>query len=178
MHRSFALVVLAACGSHAATMADGPTPAIDAPAPDAFAEVPHRAFPQVTSNGGQLLGSMRLVVVTAPGDPLAGQLAQFCQTLVTSQWWTRVTSAYGVGAARGCVSLVGPAITAPATLDDTALTQYIASAVAAAANPPMPDGETMYLLYLPPGVQFAGNGTAATAGTTCRTARWATAGGW
>ena len=130
---------------------------IDA-SPDAAASVPHRGFPQVVSHGGHLLSSMRLVVITAPGDPLGTELAQFCQTLVTSQWWTRVTSAYGLGTPSGCVSLVGAAMASPATLDDTAMQQYIAGAIAAAPSPPQPDGQTMYLLYLPPGVQFAGNG--------------------
>jgi hypothetical protein len=135
-------------------MPDSPPPMADA-APDAPAVVPHRGFPQVTSHGGHLLSSMRLVVITASGDPLASDLAQYCQTLVTSQWWTRVTSAYGLGTPRGCVSLVGAAMTSPSTVDDTAMKQYIASTVGTTAAP---DGGTMYLLLLPPGVGFAGNG--------------------
>jgi hypothetical protein len=159
MHRPACvlLCVLAACSSPASVTPDGASGGDVALAPDAYSVVPHRAFPQVVNGGGHLLTSMRLVIVTAPGDPLAAQLGTFCSKLVTSQWWSTVTSEYALGAPRGCVHLVGGALASPATLDDMQMRQYIASAIDAAPSPPSPDGQTMYLLYLPPGVQFAGN---------------------
>jgi hypothetical protein len=147
------LVLACACSSSHPVTPDSP-PVFDAP-PDAFAEVPHRAFPQVAYGGGKLMTSMRLVVITAAGDPLETELGNYCNSLVASTWWSRVTGEYNLGAPRGCVHLVGAAMTSPSTLADAEMTQYIANTTAGSAAP---DGQTMYLLLLPPGVQFAGNG--------------------
>ena len=147
------LIMLAACSPHGEAALDAPdaeVPRIDAPA-----SVPHRAFPQVTFGGGRVLSSMRLVVITAAGDPLATELGQFCSAIVTSKYWSQVTAEYGLGAPRGCTHVVGAAITA-STMNDTQMKQYIANSIGAT----QPDGGTMYVLYLPPSVSFAG-------GTTC-----------
>jgi len=90
-------------------------------------------------------------VITASGDPLAPGLAKFCSSLVTSQYWSRVTTEYGLGAPRSCSHVVGAAMAA-GTVNYAQMHQYIASSIGAA----QPDGATMYLLILPPGVQFAG----------------------
>ena len=145
------LLAVACSTSHDAQRDAGDARLADTP-PDSYALVPHRPFPQLTFGGGHVLSSMRLVVVTATGDPLATKLGEFCSALVVSQWWTTVTSEYGLGTPRGCVHVVGAALASGTTLDDTQMQQYIASSVGANA----PDGGTMYLLYLPPGVVFSG----------------------
>src|SRR2546423_9512550 len=102
--RALVFLAVVACSSSHADQPDAPGAAIDAPAgPADAAGVAHRAFPQVTFGGGHLLTSMRLVVITAPSDTLASELAAFCTTLVTSQWWTTVAAPYGLGTPRGCV---------------------------------------------------------------------------
>src|SRR5215470_12560195 len=130
--RYLLVLALAACqGPHEAVdgAADGPADApVDAPAP-------HRGYPQIAYHGGHTMASMRLVVIVAPGDPLASQLFAACDALVAGTWWSAVTAEWGLGAPRGCVHVTGAAIAAPATLGDAALTQYIADAIAASPTP-------------------------------------------
>ena len=88
------LVLLVACSaSH--ELAPDAAP-IDASADAGL--IAHRSFPWVASHGGHTLTSMRLVVVTASGDPLASELDAFCHGLVGSHWWGEVTAEFGLGA--------------------------------------------------------------------------------
>jgi len=75
MRTSVILLVLAAChGSPGVSIDGGP----DAPPDTPPGEVPHRGLPQIAYHGGHVLSSMRLVVITAPADPLADQLFAAC----------------------------------------------------------------------------------------------------
>jgi hypothetical protein len=155
MRTYLTLLVLAAChGAPGVSVDGGPDTPPDTPP----GEVPHRGLPQIGYHGGHVLSSMRLVVITAPADPLADQLFAACDALVAGNYWSTVTSEWGLGPTRGCVHVTGAAIAAPAVLADAQMTQYIANAIAASSTPIDPDGQTMYLLYLPPRVGFAGNG--------------------
>ncbi len=152
MLRSLGLsVALAACASpHEAR----PDASPDAPADVALDAAPiHRGLAPITYQGGHTLASMRLVVIVAPQEPNATQLFAWCDTLVASQWWHTVTAEYGLGAPTGCVHVTGGPMAIPQTLTDAQMQAYVGNAIG--SQPP--DGETMYLLVLPPQVHFGGN---------------------
>jgi hypothetical protein len=126
-----------------------------------FATAPHRGFPTlVHASTAGLLSPMRLVVITASGDPLGNDLFAFGDAAVTSAWFSTVTKEYGVAPASAtAVHLTGaafPSGTMP--LDATAVSNYVQATLAATTtNPPSPDGKTLYLVYLPPGVDLLNN---------------------
>jgi hypothetical protein len=116
-----------------------------------FAMAPHPAWPQVPGSAMVVLRPMNLVTVVSTGDPNATDLFGFADALIASQWWQTIGKDYDLGVPSQSVHVLGPAITANPTSGD--MTAYIASAIAgesaAAAN-----GETMYVLYLPEGVDI------------------------
>lgn len=87
----------------------------------------------------------RIVVVAAANEDETSTLFDFCDALVGSQWLRNAGGEYGVAASQ-CLHVNGPAITAD--LDYAAMREYVAAAVAGVAPP---DGNTIYLLYLPRG---------------------------
>lgn len=124
-----------------------------------FVPAAHRGFPTLVraSTAGEL-SPMRLVVIVAAGDPLMNDLFAFADAAVTSQWFSSVTKEYGVAAPSGAVHLTGAAFAAGTMpLDSTAVANYVQATLTAATNPPNPDGKTLYLVYLPPGVDLANN---------------------
>lgn len=139
------------------------TPGVDAPGTDATRALAERSarhgFPLLQHAGDDgLLSPLRLVVVTAPGDPLANELDAFGDAVPTSNWFAAVTAEYGVAAPRPSEHLTGPPLPAGgAPLDRDAVESYVAAALAAASSPPAPDGDTLYLVYLPPGVDLEDN---------------------
>jgi hypothetical protein len=115
----------------------------------------HRPFPQVTYGGGRLLSHMRLVFVVAASDPDGATMFAFCDALVASNWWSTVAAPYNVDRPSGCVHLTGGDIPA-GVVTDAYMKSFIGTTVASAPSPPTPDGNTMYLLVLPPNVFFKG----------------------
>jgi hypothetical protein len=124
-----------------------------------FTPATHRGFPQLAhASAAGLLSPMRLVVIVAAGDPMASELDSFADAAVASAWFKSVTAEYGVVAPSGSVHLTGapfPAGTMP--LDADAVSTYVQQTLAAATNAPSPDGKTLYLVYLPPGVDLVDN---------------------
>jgi hypothetical protein len=116
---------------------------------------PHRPFPQVDTLDGSRLSPLRLVTIVAANEPQGSTLFDFSRALVSSAWWRQLSGEYHLGAASAAASLTGPAIMADVTDHD--VFEYIRSAVATAGGPP-PDGNTLYLLYLPAGVTVIGQG--------------------
>jgi hypothetical protein len=119
--------------------------------PDAspFVPAPHPAWPQVPSNQGRILKPMKLVTVVSAGDTLANQLFAFSDALIVSNWWQAAGKDYGLGNAGQSIHVTGPAITQNPS--GNAMRSYITNAIqgnGAAA----PDGNTMYILYLPSGI--------------------------
>ena len=124
-----------------------------------FATAPHRNFPSLArASSGGILSPMRLVVITAAGDSSGDDLATFGDAAVKSRWFSTVTAEYGVAAPSGSVHLVGAAFAAgTAPLGATQVSTYVQQTLAATTNPPAPDGKTLYLVYLPTGVDLIGN---------------------
>jgi hypothetical protein len=147
-------------GSHhdAASSADGGDAAaphdaapVDVYEAGPFVPASHPAWPQVPANSGEVLHPMKLVTVVSSGDSQASDFFAFGDALIASQWWSSFDTEYGLGTPTQNVHVTGPAITS--NPDQNTMQQYIASAIqgnTAAA----PDGNTMYMLYLPPGIDI------------------------
>ncbi|MEO6419254.1 MAG: hypothetical protein ABIP39_07605, partial [Polyangiaceae bacterium] len=115
-----------------------------------FVQAKHPAYPQVPHVGNGVLTGMKLVTITAPGDPSAAAYAGFGNALVASKWYTAIAKDYGLGTATSAGTFTGASLTGVASLSSGQMESYIASAIsgnAAAA----PDGHHMYLVFLPPG---------------------------
>jgi hypothetical protein len=169
--RFLMLVALAGCTARNPNLIEFPEGGVDlALLPDSrdlalpadlapFTPALHRDFPQlVHASTGGMLSPLRLVVITAAGDPMADALAAFGDAAVKSSWFSTVTAEYGGVPPSESLHLSGlsfPPGTAP--LDATAVAVYVQQTLLAATNPPAPDGRTLYLVYLPPGVDLVGN---------------------
>jgi hypothetical protein len=95
---------------------------------------------------------MTLVSIVAENDRLGGQLQAFGDALVGSAWWQDLSGEYGLGAATGNVHVIGPAITTDQ--DQASLVAYIQDTIADAGCP-APNGDTMYMVYLPDGINLS-----------------------
>jgi hypothetical protein len=69
-----------------------------------------------------------IVPITYPGDPLASQIEAFTAGIGATTYWSTATSEYGVGPATSAPP-VHIQTAAPATIDDTAIQQFIKSNV-------------------------------------------------
>ena len=120
---------------------------------------PHRMFPRLQAAAApSLLEAMHLVVVVALNDDAAVRDALFAfgDALVGSRWYTTIGAEYGVSAAaRPAAHVTGPALTpGGAPLDEKGIIAYVKSAIGS-STPLQPDGHTMYMVYLPKGVDSA-----------------------
>lgn len=139
-----------------------------------FVQAPHPAWPVVTAfPPGRVLKPLKLVSIVVQGDPLSSALFGFGDALVSGTWWKAVTPDYGLGTASSpTVHVTGPAIPDSATHadpknpDGPEMSQYILSLIAA-HTAPAPDDNTMYMLYLPPGVVAFDDATG-TSNTMCQ----------
>jgi hypothetical protein len=116
-----------------------------------FVPAAHPPWLQIPGNQGVVLKSMKLVTVVSTGDSQASSYFAFGDALIASQWWTSFSTEYGLGTPTTNVHVTGPAITqnpSGATME-----AYIASAIKSTPAA-APDGNTMYMLYLPPGIDI------------------------
>jgi hypothetical protein len=132
---------------------------IDAPLPSLpFTPTPHRAAPPILPAHPVVLRKPKIVTVIAAGDPLADQLFAFSDAVRTSAWWGAVGAEFQVGTPSASVHVVGPALTGTVRSHDIAA--YAARAVEAAGAKAASDGQTIFLVYLPEGVEYV-NGSGA-----------------
>ncbi len=116
--------------------------------PEGYVTATHRRFPFLPDNGGPVLSSMTLVTIVASNDQFADSLQAFGDDLIHSAWWSTVGPDYGLGPPQASLHLTGPAIASD--MDATTVVAYIEGVIA--ARGPKPNGQTMYLLYLPDGI--------------------------
>lgn len=101
-------------------------------------------YPQVPNNGGGVMSNFRLVGILPSGETTVG-LNHFADTFVASTTFTAVASEYGLGTATA-TTITGPAMIAG--INTTSQIQsYIASAIAGQGV--NPNGNTIYLLFMP-----------------------------
>ncbi len=138
-------------------------PDVDNGAPSTVYPAPHPALPQMTSAGGSVLKTPRIVPVYFAADPLATQIGTFLEALGPSDYWKATTSEYGVGKVT-----VGTAITvatAPsATVDDADVQVFLASMLDGThAEWGTPDESTVYTIMYPAGTTITD-----ASGTACK----------
>ncbi len=92
------------------------------------------------------MSGLTLVTITASNDSLAAPLQAFGDALVQSQWFQTVAAPYSLAAPVASLHVTGaPAITT--TLSQPEVVAYIQAVIAAGG--PQPNGNTLYLLYVP-----------------------------
>jgi hypothetical protein len=147
-------MALAACGSSGGGDAGAP---LDPG--DGYEAFPPD-FPTIQSQGGPVLTKPRVVTVTWASDSQAPTLQAFDEAIGASSYWTSVTGEYGVGP----IENVNVAVTTapPAQWDDTQIDAWVKQqAQSGSSGWPAPDGETVYVVYLPASVQLTSMGQAA-----------------
>jgi hypothetical protein len=113
-------------------------------------------FPIVPSYDGALLSPLNLVTIVSQSDSgNAPVLFAYSNGIGASQWWAALAGEYGLGPVTAAANLLGPSIDGDVTDHD--VYEYITSAVAANAGPAR-DGNSLYLLYLPPGIRVIQGG--------------------
>jgi hypothetical protein len=127
---------------------------------DGFAPAPHAAFPQVPNTSGRTLTAPTLVTIVASNDVATDgtdtpvSLQAFSDVLPGSAVWDAVSSEYQLGKLSSSAHLTGPAIV-PGSYTLAQIETYVAGVIGGGAGP-SPDGNTIYLLYLPGGASFSG----------------------
>jgi hypothetical protein len=146
------------------TPPDAPAGA-DAASDSVFVPAPHTPFPVVPPNDHAVMDNPRLVTIVSSSESAdaRARLAAWGDGVGASTWWAAVSSAYGLGAVRSNTTVIGPAITNNMT--GANMVAYI-DAIVAAHPSAAPDGQTMYLLYLPPGIASV-NGSTGAVNTNC-----------
>jgi hypothetical protein len=117
--------------------------------PAVFTPAPHRAPPPIPPMGQRVIGSPRLVPIVAEGDPFAELLFSFADAVPSSDWWTAVTAGFGVSSMVSGQAITGPEMDPQMSFQ--ASVAYVKSAVAGTSVEP--DGRTVYLLFLAPGIE-------------------------
>ena len=115
---------------------------------------PHLDAPTVSTRGGPILGSPRIVPITFQGDPYADEIGTFAYALARSAYWSDATSEYGVGALR-VTDPVREHDVPPTKMNDFAIQKWLTDALDG-SHPdwPAPDGSTIYAFYFPSDVAF------------------------
>jgi hypothetical protein len=103
-------------------------------------------WPSIPANLARVMSPITLVTIVASNDDTISYIESFGDTLTRSQWLQTVGAEYGVGQVAESVHYVGPAITAPMAYGD--IVAYIQAAISG-QHVPAPNGNTLYLLYLP-----------------------------
>ncbi len=144
----------------AATADDGGAPEGAEPDPHDIYPADHPPIPEMTYHGGRVLKNPKLVTVTFGGmdSELLHYLIDFDDKILTSPWWSTVMDGYGVGAGAGAGHVELEDTFSDKTTSDFELKQYIADQVLA-GRLPLPDDDTVYMLYMPAAASIDLDGT-------------------
>jgi hypothetical protein len=144
-----------------ATTGSGPSDIYPAPHPEA---------PQVTSPGGPVIATPKLVPVFFAGDDpaIVTALTDFADEVGATAYWTATTSEYGVGPAvsLGAVQLTD---TAPAMIDDATIQTWLAGKLEQSPSDlPAAASDNVYVLYYPAGTTISLGGGGGGAQLSCQ----------
>jgi hypothetical protein len=144
-------LVLSACGSSTNPGSPDAPAAPDAAPPDATPAFPAFTVPafQVTTAGGPVMSTPRLVSVSFSDTTDAAQMDQFISGIAASTWW-QVLAEYGVGPVTS-TSAIHLTETGPQMIDDTAIKTWLADKI---ANDPTDFGDptnAFYVIFYPAG---------------------------
>ncbi len=112
-----------------------------------FVPASHRSWPVLTHGGANPLAHLTLVTLLDPGDSLSASLTAFGDDFAKGPWLPEVGAPYNVGPAAKNVTVKSAAF--DGGVSDAQVVDYIAAAIDAGLAPP-PNGETVYLVFLPP----------------------------
>jgi hypothetical protein len=126
-----------------------------------FQAATHLPWPQMTDNGGAVLAHPELVTVATQGDLLAPNFFAFMDTVVDDPWLATVGAEYGVGAASSGGDYLGPSLEPDGggAVTWTQLQAYLQGVIDAGA--PAPNGQIIYVVFLPPGAKIDGTSPSA-----------------
>jgi hypothetical protein len=114
----------------------------------------HPDPPQIVDLGGPVMATPSFTSITFPGDPLVADLDKFVATIGATQYWKTVTSEYGVGPGSASPP-VHWSNAADAPTDFPSLKAFLASALDGThPDVPTPTNNQVYIIFLPPGVQY------------------------
>jgi hypothetical protein len=117
--------------------------------------------PQVADLGGMTLSGPKIYPVFFPNDDpnTVASLADFSMHIGGTSYWTATTSEYGVGPATG-MAPIKIAQPAPGQIDDSQIQQWLAQEFATNPAFPVPDANTLVILYYPAGTTITLQGRA------------------
>jgi hypothetical protein len=151
---TFLAIALAGCSGSPAPMTDGGT----TPGQDGGGPTGNLAWPQIPGMASGTLRNFKMVTIVAMGDPDIDQLFAFSNAVPASQWWRDSAADYNLGTITRNVNVTGAAITGT-RINGAQLEQYIRDSIAGNADAAN-DGNTLFMVYLPPGVSEGDTGTA------------------
>lgn len=166
-------------GSSGVDASDDTTPSSDAPvdASDAGAEASdesgptdaypaaHPPLPKSMSKGGAVVAHPKIVPVVFDADPLAHDIETFMGAWATTTYWQTVLADYGIDKPT-VLPVAHVSETLASTLDDSDIQTWLAAHVDGTHDGfPVPDADTLYALFYPPGVTitYSGLGSSCTA---------------
>ena len=143
-------LVMPACGDNGLAPPPDAGPIDAKPADAMFVEAVHPPVPQVISGGGPVLTAPKIVPIFFTGDDtVQGEIEGCLAALSGSDYWTTATSEYGVGMVTIEPTVVSTDV-APTT--DSALRTWLKSNTDGTHDGwPVPDDNTIYAVFLPPG---------------------------
>jgi hypothetical protein len=134
------------------------------------AQVPAGPPPKLTYRGGPLLTAVEVFTIfwgtawsSGANATLAGQLNQFFDTILTSPLidqlseYSTPTATIGHGRGVGTATITTPNVTTH--ISDGAIQHFLQQQISAHSGVPAPTANTLYFVYLPPGVSVTQGGS-------------------
>jgi hypothetical protein len=114
-------------------------------------------MPQVPNAGGPIMATPKVVAITYDTDTLQAKIDDFTSKIGASSYWSGAVGEYGVGKLTATpLHLTEAAPTA--TLMDSDVQSWLAGKITGASDAgpsfPQPDGETIYAIFYPSGVNM------------------------
>lgn len=116
---------------------------------------PHLPFPTIARVPGDVLSPLRLVSLVSPRDPLAGELVDVSDRMMAGAWIVAAGREAGVVPGTSAHAASPPLPDGP--LEDAQIARWLRDAIDG-QRVPTPDGNTLYLVWLPAGVTLVWNG--------------------
>ena len=135
-------------------------PEVDRGAPSDTYPAVKMELPQLSNNGGYVMGAPTIVTVTWPTDRNADKFEAFGDAIGASKYWEAITAEYGVGKAKsGPENHVRLTDAPPAEMDTGAAETFLVNALSDPKTKwPAPTDDTIYVLYVSASTKFIYNG--------------------
>jgi len=119
-------------------------------APAGFQPAAHTQLPLLDMHTGAILKNVQLVTLTYSDYPDTANVEAFGDYVVTSPWFTQVTSEYGVGAGTHAAKFhMGPTPTTMLAIADVETQIKTLIMNSSVPQPPATGNEYLYMIYIP-----------------------------